>query len=338
MADEELLKILHQGVPAWNKWRKANPDELIDFTGADLSGADLSRADLSGSDLAEANLTKADLSWADLNGANLTRAKLREAALTATFIKANLGEAFLGGADLTGANLGEADLFQANFTKAYLNSANLSRANLGEANLFRADLPNADLSNAHMVGVDLREANLLRANLAGSDLSNSDLRMAHLVETNFEGSILTGCNIYGISAWGLKLNDAKQNDLIITPPGEPAITVDNLEVAQFIYILLNNEKIRDVIDTVAKKVVLILGRFTDTRKPVLSAIKDRLRDLGYLPVVFDFDPPTERNTLETVTLLARLSRFIIADITEPRSVPHELAAIVPNLPSVPVMP
>jgi uncharacterized protein YjbI with pentapeptide repeats len=338
MADEELLKILQQGVAAWNTWRKANPDELIDFTGTDLSGADLSWVNLSGSDLTEANLTKADLSWADLNGANLTRANLREAALTATFIKANLSKAFLGGADLTGANLEEADLFRANFTKAYLNSANLSRAKMGEANLFGADLPNADLSNAHLVEVDLREANLLRANLAGSDLSNSDLRMAHLVETNLEGSILTGCNIYGISAWGLKLSDAKQNDLIITPSGEPTITVDNLEVAQFLYILLQNEKIRDVIDTVAKKVVLILGRFTEDRKPVLTAIKDKLRDLGYLPVLFDFDPPTERNTFETVTLLARLSRFIISDITEPRSVPQELSDIVRFLPSVPVMP
>jgi hypothetical protein len=37
--------------------------------------------------------------------------------------------------------------------------------------------------------------------------------------------------------------------LIITKKGEPTITVDNIEVAQFIYLMLNNEKVRDVIDS-----------------------------------------------------------------------------------------
>ena len=56
------------------------------------------------------------------------------------------------------------------------------------------------------------------------------------------------------------------------------------------------------------------------------------------PVLFDFDKPTTRNTIETVTTIARLARFILADITDPRSVPHELATLVPSLPSVPVQP
>ena len=40
---------------------------------------------------------------------------------------------------------------------------------------------------------------------------------------------------------------------------EPDITVDNIEVAQFVYLLLHNEKIRDVIDTIGKKGVLLLA-------------------------------------------------------------------------------
>jgi hypothetical protein len=96
---------------------------------------------------------------------------------------------------------------------------------------------------------------------------------------------LTDCQIYGISAWDIQLEEAKQNNLVITLEGQPTITVDNLEVAQFIYLLLNNPKIRDVIDTIAKKATLILGRFTSERKPVLEAIRTALRSRGPLPTV-----------------------------------------------------
>jgi hypothetical protein len=82
------------------------------------------------------------------------------------------------------------------------------------------------------------------------------------------------------------LQGAKQQNLIITPVNEPEITVDNIEVAQFIYLLLHNQKIRDVINTITSKAVLILGRFTDERKAVLDALREELRkrDLPADPV------------------------------------------------------
>jgi len=125
---------------------------------------------------------------------------------------------------------------------------------------------------------------------------------------------------------------------VITPTDESAIQVDNLEVGQFIYLLLNNEKIRDVIDTIGKKAVLILGRFTPKRKAVLDAIREALRHVGYLAILFDFEKPSTRDTHETIVTLAGMARFIIADITDPKSIPQELGSIVPNLPSVPLQP
>ena len=109
------------------------------------------------------------------------------------------------------------------------------------------------------------------------------------------------------------------------------LPLDNLEVAQFIYLMLNNKKIRDVIDTITSKVVLILGRFSDDRKPVLDSIRDELRNRNYLPVLFDFTGPVSRNLTETISTLAHLARFVIADLTEPRCIPQELTKIVPNI-------
>ena len=368
MANEEHLKIIKQGVEAWNNWREENPDvkpnlseadlsevslREVDLSEVSLSWADLREADLFGADLFKADFFRADLSGADLSGANLNGTDLFRADLIgANLIGANLNEADLSEADLSEADLSwvslrGANLFRANLFRVNLFRADLFRANLSEADLIGADLREADLREANLIGADviganLSDANLSDANLSWADLSWADLREADLsrtilIETNLTGTHLTGCSIYGISAWDLILEGATQTDLIITPLDEPAITVDNLEVAQFIYLLLNNEKVRDVIDTITSKVVLILGRFTPERKAVLDAIRNELRKRDYLPVLFDFDKPASRDLTETVRTLAHLARFIIADLTEPRSIPQELQAIVPGL-AVPVQP
>jgi uncharacterized protein YjbI with pentapeptide repeats len=304
---------------------EANLDRAA-LVGADLRGANLSGANLSGADLRRANLSRANLVGANLEeakfgGVNLFRANLDEDNERRRFIR-HLGEANLSRADLRRANLSETNLSGAN-----LRRANLSEANLDRADLDRANLRGANLSGADLVGADLREANLRRANL--TEVS--------LIRTDLTGADLTGCRIYGISAWALKLEGTKQHNLVITPENEPEITVDNIEVAQFIYLLLHNKKIREVIDTIGKKAVLILGRFTADRRAVLDALREELRKRDYVPILFDFDKPASQDLTATVSTLAHLARFIIADLTDPSSIPYELATVVPTTP-VPVQP
>jgi hypothetical protein len=90
----------------------------------------------------------------------------------------------------------------------------------------------------------------------------------------------------------------------------------------------------------SKRRVLILGRFSARRMPVLTAIKKQLaaHPNRYLPELFTYARPMSRDLVETILGSAALSRFIIADLSEPRSLPQELQAIVPNLQSVPVVP
>jgi uncharacterized protein YjbI with pentapeptide repeats len=206
----------------------------------------------------------------------------------------------LNGVNLIEAQLSKAKLINANHVMAFLMVANFSEANLHHANLFGADLREANLSNTNLRGANLSEVNLRWANLTGADLSEAELVTAILVGTNLNQTNLTNCSIYGISAWNVQVEEAIQLSLVITPKEEPMITVDNLEVAQFIYLLLNNKKIRHVIDTITSKVVLILGRFTPERKIILDAIRDELRKQNYTPVLFDFEKPANRDLTETV--------------------------------------
>jgi hypothetical protein len=253
-------------------------------------------------------------------------------------IRPDLSNADLGLANLIDATLMEANLSGANLTYARLIGAKLSGANLKGANLSVAHLHGADLSGANLLGAKLGGALFIGANLSEANLNEAYLQAATLVNTDLTGADLTGCRIYGVSAWGLNLERTKQQNLVITRRDEPAITVDNVEVAQFIYLLLNNQNIRNVVDTITSKVVLILGRFTDERNAVLDALREELRKRDYLPILFDFEVPATRDITETISLLARMARFVVADITDARSIPQELAMIVPNLPSVPVQP
>jgi hypothetical protein len=189
----------------------------------------------------------------------------------------------------------------------------------------------ADLSGLDLRGIDLRGAGLFKTNFSGSTLVGANLRQTRMVGTNFQDANLTAANVYGTSVWDVNLIGAKQSDLVITPPGHTTITVDDLEVAQLIYLLINNRKIRQVIDTITSKVVLILGSFQSDRKPILDMLRDELRLRNYLPVLFDFQGPENRDLTETVSTLAHLARFVIADLTSPKCIPHELYAIVPGI-------
>jgi hypothetical protein len=68
-------------------------------------------------------------------------------------------------------------------------------------------------------------------------------------------------------------------------------------------------------------------------------LRDELRQRGFLPMVFNFDKPETKDFTETVRILAGLSRFVIVDLTNPRSAPLELQATVPDtmIPFVPIL-
>lgn len=260
----------------------------------------------------------------------------------------------LGGAILKGVDLSGARLKRANFREGNLNGIKFSDAFLIDTNFKGADIRGADFSGALLenadfrdviadedtkfVGADLTGTKFNGAQLNGTDFTRARLHNSVFVGSNIDKSIFNECEVYGISAWDLEGKPASSNDLNITSTGSP-ITVDHIHVAQFIYVLLDNEDVRDVIDTLTSKTVLILGRFTEERKEILDSIRNVLRENNYSPILFDFQKPESKTVTGTVKLLAQMARFVVVDLSDSSSAPYELGVISHlNLKTTPMVP
>ena len=180
MADEKQLEILKNGVKAWNKWRKDNPNVKIDLNRADLNDTDLTGANFYDANLSEVDLSGFDLSGVDLSWANLSGADLRYTNLNGGDLRyTNFNGTNIDGADLTGADLTEADWIKKGLDgngvykkERLFDAIHNGFKNLNGANLNGADLTGADLSGANLNGADLTGANLNEAYLTGANLTD----------------------------------------------------------------------------------------------------------------------------------------------------------------------
>ncbi|HVN82238.1 MAG TPA: toll/interleukin-1 receptor domain-containing protein [Terriglobia bacterium] len=174
MANPEHLKILQQGVKAWNEWREQSPDIL-----PDLCEASFARNNFPGANFQQANLFGSDLSWSNLDATNF-----QGAILTGTnMLRAILTAARLSGAELTRADIREVDLRGADVTGTNLHSADLRHSDLSQA-----EVVGVSLTDANLLGAIFRHTNLTGANLGGSvmgdnTLINIDLSVAIGLET-----------------------------------------------------------------------------------------------------------------------------------------------------------
>ena len=253
--------------------------------------------------------------------------------------------------DLSGEKLEKLDLSHLDLNDADLRDTSLWGSSLRKTKLNGADLSGcvarfvhfseAKLVGAKLVGADLRAGSLRRADLTGADLTRSVLRFTSLVGAKVHDAIFREAEVYGVSAWNLRGEPQDQTGLIIRESFDADVvttTVDDIDTAQLLFLLRENTKIADVINTASQRTVLLLGRFAPQYKKALDALKAHLLKRNLVPVLFDFDRPKGRDLTETVASLAHMACFVIPDLSGAKSVPQELSTIVPFLPSVPIVP
>lgn len=292
MSDPEHLKALLADPSSWNDWRRANSAVRPDLSGCDLSGKEFPDGmNFREVDLSGANLSNAFVPLADFYGANLSHANLVKVdAVSSKFTSCIGTHARFNSALLLEASFLFAKLDQSDFTGASMTNTELSGASLREA-----DFTDAGLQSASFMDADLRGARLVRA----------DLNLATLLRADLRGATIMECQVHGASTWRVTIDDSTvQSDLSINDPADPPLRVDDLEVAQFIYLLLNHRKLRNTIRAVTEKGVLLLGRFADGGLETLRVVAQELRGMGYLPFIFDFDCPDGRDLTETVQVMA----------------------------------
>lgn len=111
MANPEHLRILNQGIEAWNTWR------IQKNWVADLSGIDFSHRDLSGFDFCSATLHRVTFTGANLRGTRFTQSRLLDSNFT--------------GANLSACDFTFAALDHVKFVGCDLSSTNFSKSEMG---------------------------------------------------------------------------------------------------------------------------------------------------------------------------------------------------------------
>lgn len=286
---------------------------------------------------------------------DVTGCKLRNCTAPGLDLRCALGPGLeIVDCDLSGCKLDGAFLSGSKVWMTRMDRAQARNADLSASQLLGVSLCDAALDGCVLTGADCRPMVITRAtnvrvepgkgvtsmsdhtvenvatDLSGATMCNATLDLARLVDLRLTNADLSGARVYGVGAWRLDLRGAKQNGLIITPPEESVITVDDIELAQFIYLMRSSEGLRRIVDTLTSKVVLLLGRFNARGMNLLNALRELLRRHDYVPVTFDWPPSPSRSLTETVQLLARMARFVVVDLEEAKSVPHELQSLVPG--------
>src|SRR5215471_18240933 len=237
--------------------------------------------------------------------------------------------------DFSGMNLSGASIY-----KAFAEGLNLRKAVFENTFFEEGDFSRADFSGATFRNTRFNKTILTDAKFDGATFVNCNLNRVNLVNASFRVKEITETVVYGIAAWDLKTSDeTKQSKLVIErtydfysdiiQQGKVPMMVDDIELAQLVY-YLSNQKMRDALNILNDRGVLLLGQFKDGGLERLNSMRERLQRKSYMAMIFDFARPDNLSLTETVVTMAGLSKFIVADLSG-SSVPAELQSILSQI-------
>jgi len=220
---------------------------------------------------------------------------------------------------------------------AFAEGLNLRGATVENTVFEEGDFSQADFSGATFRNTRFNKTILTKAHFDDAAFVNCNLNRVNLVGATFCVREIVDTAVYGLSAWDLHTcEEMRQSNLVIEKTydfysdlieqGKVPLTVDDIELAQFVYYLTNHKKMRDTLNILNDRGVLLLGQFRDGGLQRLYSIREWFQRSGYMAMIFDFARPDNLSLTETVVTMAGLSKFVVVDLSGP-SVPAELQAI-----------
>lgn len=203
MANEEYLNKLKNSIKEWNKWRVENPKISPSLRNIDFASEFPNKNEIY--DLP--SFEGGNFSNIDLHGASLRNG-------------------FFINCSFDGSRINFADLVDGYFQSCSFRNVCMCVTKIGSATFNNCIFEDSDLSYC-----SAEETSFM-----GSEFINTKLENVSFVSNNFTDTKLIGCSVYGISSWDLNLENSTQQNLIITKEDQPIITVDNIELAQFLYL------------------------------------------------------------------------------------------------------
>ena len=229
------------------------------------------------------------------------------------------------GVSLFHMNFGHSDFLNCTFTN--------------ETNLIKSDLTDCYFEGCAFIDTKLLDVDMRTSTFKSCKFSNSVFKNVSLVDSTFTGGKISGCEIYGVNLWNANIDGTNQSDLSISQNVaryEDTTSVDDIELSSLINYLSKNKKFSSL--NTDSNFVLLLGSFESKRYENLKRLKQKLKEeKKYVPILCDWNVNKADNLLELVVLLAGFSRFIVVDLSSPRSVPAELQTILSSM-VIPVIP
>lgn len=241
------------------------------------------------------------------------------------------------------------------------NCLDFSGVHLCDVNIYSAFAEGLNLRGAVFENTVIEEGDFSRCDFSGATFRNTRFNKTILTQSTFEGATFNNCNlnrvnltgadfrvreicetvVYGLSAWDLNTStESRQSKLVIEKTyefysdliqqGQIPMMVDDIELAQFVYYLSDHKKMRQTLNILNDRGVLLLGRFQEGGLARLDGIRQWFQERGFTPMMFDFARPDNLSLTETVVTMAGLSKFILVDLSGP-SVPAELQAILSQI-------
>ena len=302
----------------------------------DVSAVTFLRCNFSYSTISDSILDGATFSHCPMDSVTIEHTSADDVGFESSDLqRARLRDVDVNGCRFRGGSLRNADLWLARFRNGEFRQTEMGWLTASGGSFDSVQFFDTELDGARFLSVGFRGASFENVQLPHSVWSdikledsrwrNVDLRHASFFRVNCDGASFENCNVFGLGVCELA-GQLRRESRLLCGEGPDPLLLNDLRFAPFLHELAYEDAFGRVVEALTAKFVLILGRFTDDRKPILDRLRRALRHFGYVPHLVDYD--CKQSWLHVVKTAAMCSRFVIADLTEPRSVPAEVVEIL----------